>query len=228
MIGSGQRSGGFPLAASWVRIGRVGRGSFGDGLPHPVLPGGHSIRMGHEPIQKSIGIIVLPSCASGCLGSWLTAQVSSSGVDFIGCSLGNRFQVNDVPLVHAVAVAEILARQSFIMKERVLRRVWAVGEQRRVALVLSPLPAPCRSPPPTARASGETRADVSAVVNGKNFTRCSRWPQVSLYCETPGCRRNSHSVMPTFRCRVFGLHLFTASSSDAGKVSVQGLKAGGA
>ena len=29
------------------------------------------------------------------------------------------------------------------------------------------------------------------------------------YCERPGCRRNSNSVMPTFRCRVFRLHSVT-------------------
>ena len=28
------------------------------------------------------------------------------------------------------------------------------------------------------------------------------------YCERPGCRRNSHPVMPTFLCRVFRLHFF--------------------
>jgi len=65
------------------------------------------------------------------------------------------------------------------MKERFVRRVRAVGEPRRVALVLSPPRAPLRSLPKTARASGETRADDSASGNRKNFTRFSWLPGVS-------------------------------------------------
>jgi hypothetical protein len=65
------------------------------------------------------------------------------------------------------------------MKPRFVRRVWAVGARRRVALMLSPLAAPLRSPPRTARASGETRADYSASGNRKNFTEFSCVPEVS-------------------------------------------------
>ena len=40
---------------------------------------------------------------------------------------------------------------------------------------------PLQSPPKTARVSGETRADVSAVCNGKTFTKFSWLPEVSRH-----------------------------------------------
>ena len=84
--------------------------------------------------------------------------------------VGDRFQVDEGQLVHAVAVAEILAGQCCIMTERLVRRVWTAGGQRRVALVLSPPPAPRRFPPTTARASCETRADDPSQIMARRVS----------------------------------------------------------
>jgi hypothetical protein len=67
-----------------------------------------------------------------------------------------------------------------------------------------------RLPPWTARASGETHADLLATVNDVD------------YGERPGCKRNSNSVMPTLRCGVFRLHfLFGPQSAGSGNLRFQ-------
>ena len=115
----------------------------------------------------------------------MIARVIVAGVDNYGATdrgaLGDgNLPLSGPPVVSAQEVWQGVAIiKNPFMRDRFVRRVWGVGARRRVALMLSPLAAPLRSRPKTARAFYGTRADESAGLNGSNSTRCACLPGVS-------------------------------------------------
>ena len=55
--------------------------------------------------------------------------------DLSNVRVGHRFQVDDVQVIHAHPVAEVLTEDCSVVEQRLVGRVRALDEQRRIALV---------------------------------------------------------------------------------------------
>ena len=79
-------------------------------------------------------------------GQHVESRVARSGNGFVedlrppcrdlsNVCVGHRLQVDDVKVIHALAVAEVLTRECSVVQQRLVGRVRTVDEQRSIALV---------------------------------------------------------------------------------------------
>ena len=99
------------------RIRNVGEPGGGTPMGANFVPGGATFRVCKRVTHGGGGV----ACSLNRLVEVRNCRSAVGNLPDLG--VGDRFQVDEGQLVHAVAVAEILAGQCFVLKERLVRRV---------------------------------------------------------------------------------------------------------